>query len=80
MQPKNKMFNKVDRMLKKAGLHFCRVDNVGWKVYDRGIDYSWIEYEHSSERAAIRLSVDKLRDTAENFNQVMQYHGLIIEA
>lgn len=79
LTPSEKLYRKVDKLLKKAGLHFCRVRGVGWKVYDSGIDYSWIEYEHSSSRCAIRLRVDKLRDNAENFVKVLEFHNMIIE-
>ncbi len=79
MNPKLKMQKTVERLLTKEGFKFVRVDGVGWKIPDGNISYSWLEYQGSAHEDKILLSVDKLRDDAENFRHLVEkFHNRVV--
>lgn len=72
---------KVERILKQQGFSFVPVHPVGWKIYDaQGIEFSWLEYRFDQDVDRIHLNVDKLRDGAANFAELVGlWHGVHID-
>ena len=71
----------VERLLRKHEVFFIYHSPVGWKIYDDARrEFSWLEYRHDPHVDRIHLSVDKLRDGAENFARLVSiFHGLAVD-
>lgn len=71
---------KVERILKQQGFKFVHVDPVGWKIFDDQGEYSWLEYRSDPHVDRFHMNVDKLRDGAANFAQLVAFwHGVPID-
>lgn len=79
--PTHPGIRNVERLLTQQGFLFAHVDLVGWKIFDaRGVECTWLEYWIDPHANRFHMNVDKLRDGAANFAEVVKlWHGAHVD-